>query len=1019
MANRFLKDSELQLPDLTVVSASAGAGKTQSLAMRYLQLLLSPRIKHNALPNILAITFTKNAAKEMRQRILELLKKTALADDRTLKEVQSYLDVDSKELIGRSTEILKLIFDRYSSVQIQTIDSFIARLFKAASFELGYDPAYEIILNVDAQLEQAFKDLSLEGMNKPEIVNILDALQFKLGSVTKGKDRMLWNPFLEIFQQVRSIYRTTLTYSKDLRNEDTSKKIEDLQAKVLREYLRLERNIHDLGLEPQQRLLAQIELAKANDLEKLCSLKPVLPPVKKPKKGGNVSSIAALTDIVMEIENLLSIYVELRAEQYFNPAVQAIDLLTVQLENLKTINRQIPIDDVQRLLTTVLQQGETPEIYFRLGDTIHHYLVDEFQDTAPIQHRILTPLFEEPLAGYGSCYIVGDTKQSIYRFRGADWRLMKKYEAENPYPSAHHNLIHLPKNFRSDEAIVELNRTLFETIIPAGEYADAASKSGLTTECHQEVDFKHKGKGVVEINYFDPENERDCKERLCAILHDIYQRSKSYRNIAILTGRNDDVEEVSGWLSEAAIPFVSYSSLDIRKRKIILELLSLLRFLDSPIDNLSFGAVIVGEMFANGQRIVPPETCIETMRHFLEEHTEKRVPIYKSFESAFPEEWHRLFERLFQSVGYLPLYDLVCEILKTFRVFHHFPHEEAALASLMEVVHQYESNVGNSLRSFLKDSITVGADDGWQVSDPSGSDAVKIMTVHKAKGLGFDIVIALINKFKTKAGNNFVEIADDGIRLLRIRKSDTERSDRLKNVYGKEGENIAVDALNALYVALTRAKEELYILAENDPESFPTKALQELNIVSYPKAEQAEIAVPKSDQVALFHSEEKTESAFKTSFAISTYEQHRGEAIHSVLSSIDYLEDISQEKLLEVCLARLPKSIDIDANAVAESLMTLISRETLKKFFVRREGRTILREHALVDNAGNLFRPDRIVIDSDSVTIIEYKTGTTSKTSEHIDQVQRYKSILGEIFPEKHLRGLLLYIDSATVEEVL
>ena len=252
-------------------------------------------------------------------------------------------------------------------------------------------------------------------------------------------------------------------------------------------------------------------------------------------------------------------YVEL----YYKPYTDAYTMMQPTVEKLKKQYGQIFIDDVARSLAEHLTNESVPEIYFKIGETIYHYLIDEFQDTSQIQWKNLFPLIEESLSKGGSLFVVGDTKQSIYGFRDADWRIMKRLTEANPFPSAYHDVQSLDINYRSYEKIVAFTKEVFHTIIPGQGFEDEAAASGLSTY-EQHATPEHTGKGYVEVDIVqEQDSDPPEKEALRTIIQECRSRGYRYSEIAILTPTNNHVIEVSGWLNEKGIP--NYFALHARR----------------------------------------------------------------------------------------------------------------------------------------------------------------------------------------------------------------------------------------------------------------------------------------------------------------------------------------------------------------------------------------------------------------------------------------------------------------------
>ena len=222
----------------------------------------------------------------------------------------------------------------------------------------------------------------------------------------------------------------------------------------------------------------------------------------------------------------------------------------------------------------------------------------------------------------------------------------------------------------------------------------------------------------------DDENPAE-KEKLQEIILELRTRGYNYNDIAILTQKNEDAVRVTSWLNEKDIDFISYSSLDIRRRQCIGELVSLLNFLDSPTDDLSFASFLLGDIFNS---ILAKDYMIiqrEQIRAFLFK-CRNTVPVYKEFQKDFESLWKRYFDGLFRSAGYLPLYDLVTEIFSVFRVFEIMENEEAAFVKILEAVKEFEGAGFNSLRDFLEFSAGADGDSAWNMDVPRELSAVKL-----------------------------------------------------------------------------------------------------------------------------------------------------------------------------------------------------------------------------------------------------------------------------------------------------
>ncbi len=310
-----------------------------------------------------------------------------------------------------------------------------------------------------------------------------------------------------------------------------------------------------------------------------------------------------------------------------------------------------------------------------------------------------------------------------------------------------------------------------------------------------------------------------------------------------MTYKNESVTKIAAWLNEKKIPFIPFSALDIRERKIIQEILALLRFLDFPPDDLSLATFLSGDLLEKELS----RTNISISRNRLHDfilicRQRKKYPLYTAFRDQYGEIWSRYFELLFKTVGFSPLYDLTTQIYRLFNVFESFPEEEASLVRLLEVIKKFEGQGKNNLREFLLFSKQVSGDEGlWTIEVAAEIEAVRIMTIHKAKGLGFPVVILVlfpeVPLYPTfYLQENKVATYPPEFYVLKLKKEIVKNCPDLESVYEEHRKKEMVNRLNTLYVALTRACDELYIIGIKGKRSYyPLKIFEDLELLSEPE----------------------------------------------------------------------------------------------------------------------------------------------------------------------------------------
>jgi ATP-dependent helicase/nuclease subunit A len=1019
------KDTELQFPNFTVVSASAGSGKTHTLTLKLLQLLLSSRISNNRLSNILAMTFTNNAAAEMRQRVLEYLKRAYFGDETILSQIADVVAMEKEQLSAKAGELIDAILCDYSAFQIQTIDSFIARVFRASALEFGYSPTIEILLDSRPLLDAAFEQFVRELSTEPAKKRLLEELTARLVD-SQSQARYVWNPFRKLSQEVRELYGTLSAQSKDvLLPEDDGAQARDLQKELFTVFQQLLKLVRQSGLETSSLFENVVVAADSCDIDKLISLKSIEKPLKAGKTKTEREKVEHWNmqfEQHVETFRMLKIeYIRSSAEQYYRSAVEAHRLFRKNIEQSMRRTNQIYLADANRALSSYISQEIVPQVYFYLGEAIAHYLIDEFQDTSRVQWDALKPLLEESLSKRGSLFIVGDTKQSIYTFRYADWHIMKQIMETTVFPSAPPQVKDLAVNYRSRERIVEFSTTVFHEIVPAHYNTEAPNASGLST-FKQEVQENNLGKGYAEVVSFEPNGELlPERTKLLDIIADCHKRGYEYGDITILTPKNSDVVEVSGWLNSAQIPFVSHSSLDIRSRRITGDLLALMRFLDSPIDDLVFASFILSKTFIlilSTRSDAPVEKDLHVF--VLEARRNNRsVPLYIMFRERYPSLWQQYFEQLFTVVGYLPLYDLATDIFKRFQIFSLVSEEEGTLAKLLEVIKNFEDLGQNNLKDFLTFAEEESDDSSWNIILPRGSAAVEVMTIHKAKGLGNRVVLVLLYDTKKNPSSRFLKEESDGIRLLHITKKEAESLEEFRQLYDENRLMHDVDDLNKLYVAFTRAREEMYILSVkseryDEPSKFlPVKGYEPTTKTFVQKKDS--ILTPQAEKRFATRSiSMDTTSAEK----LAVYERQRGDHIHTILSQIEFVDEHTEDSLYVLIEKQVEDTAaDADILRLKNTLEGFLSSPEILPWFTPQAGRKIFSEQEFVSAEGGLFRMDRIVVDANTVTVIDFKTGDDKEG--YTEQVQRYMNILKSYYPERSIQGILAFVDRKNLRVVV
>ncbi|PIU57454.1 MAG: hypothetical protein COS89_04515 [Deltaproteobacteria bacterium CG07_land_8_20_14_0_80_38_7] len=1054
-----------------VVEASAGSGKTYALARRYLKLLLnaSARQEEESLRSILAITFMNKTAVEMKERILELLKRLALdtfKNESQKKDLLEYIGLDEKTCKKASFQAMQEIIRRYDYFQVQTIDSFINSLLLGCAFRLGLSANFNIREGYNKHIASSLDQLLDSAAQSKEVKKLFIDFVWNYLRIENHSGWLAKNDILSVTESLFSEFNRygVPFYSHPIKDKEIVAKKKVVYQKILKIIKEIDRD----GI--NKRFVNGIKsFAEKNDehfhlgeLKSACWKKEEVPY----NKGVLVSN-----ELNAEWNNLrgeISALCEMEAYSLFNPYIEIFNevfkkfLLQSQKEDI------LFLEELNARASQLFGKDtiSVPEIFIRIGSRFQHFLIDEFQDTSVLQWNNIFLLAEEALSKGGTLFYVGDKKQAIYRFRGGEAKLFNTVKKELEQFGEKEEV--LSTNYRSSKEVVEFNNRIFspENIkqFVAGYNANQEEKSNTDTSFNfsplfeQELlqVFSHsvqnptdKPVGYVSVERFEIQPEKSeesnegeddeessdiVKEKLLKLVKELYSRSFEYKDIAVLSRSASNVEKISGWLIEEGIPIESERTLNIRENGLIKEITSFLKFLDSPIDNLSFASFILGEIFCTASGIAKTE-----IEDFLFKNKKnKKDPnvfaphLYRAFKKDFPQVWEKYIEIFFKNVGFMPLYEMLVTIYANFGVLDRFPDNQSFFMSFLELVKKKEDE-HSSIKAFLE-YFNDAINKDLYVKFPSSS-AVKVMTVHKAKGLEFQVVIIPFLKIapngESSTDNRSTSYTPNldheakTLRLLRLKKVYREFSPEIKDRYNDEFFRSFIDELNNIYVSFTRAKQELYIFIANKPGKTNTvdflipSDFTELGSKGEPPKKEAE----KESQYTLrpaHYSDwiEMLKNEFKETGQLKFHKQiKKGEIMHYVFSLLGNLYgkdlDVELSLCIELTQVRFPEFDDFEG--IKEKIKTLINDGRFKKLFFCEAGK-VFTEKEVVNCFGDTRCIDWLIVKDDTAVIVDFKSGTEVEDQEK--QVKEYIDLISAIYPEKKVSGYLLYVDNLKIKEV-
>lgn len=830
-------------PRILAVRASAGAGKTYQLTVRFLELLkqMDPGVvggaggrpavaswQAHALRQIVAITFTNRAAAEMKDRVILALKDIALETDKGRN-----LAAETRLAPAEAKAWLDTILEHFGDFQVRTIDSLLNTLMRAFAIEMGLPPEMDVNFDKEAVLDRCLDTLLASivwddprDLNRGLIVALVDAylhIEDAPGMVLERKIR----------ERIRDLYDRACQTAAEPADPDHAGALERLNAAGSALLSAMEACGFTECFRKNERIAEYLKSPRDN-LDKAFWNKDSLRQVSKKAEGFDRRDLGNLDRLFAELKAAAANYIRCHARARIYPYLRALAEIRKEVRARAESEGELLGGTWLERVNDYLHgdQGSAPYALLKMGTAVRHFLIDEFQDTSRRQWEALQVLVEECLATGGTLFYVGDVKQAIYGWRGGDWRLFGEV-LEEQFPSVEPERRAervLDTNYRSLPAIVDFNNSLYSTLIdpdlalrlaeymmPRGTPEDTCRDLAATlAENFRDVAQKLRprlpedaGPGLVRVASILGDSEgiaADVEAWLRRQVREAWERRG--KGIAVLVRSNAQAEAVATWLVAEAIPIVTENSLRLKSSPLVKGLVAFLHFLEYPLDDLAFWGALASPLFAG---LVEPEVAADVgagqaLADFLKAGRWQR-PLYRAFERAFPAASGRLVRSVLSRSGYLAPYDLVREVLAAFDVERRFPDQAVFTNRLLEIVFQAETRRSMSLSSFLQFWDETGAEE--QVGLPEDLSAVRILTIHKAKGLEFPVVFVPFTNWKRRpdkealtSGGELVWLQASGGVPLPPDLADLRLETTMEDV---------VENLNTLYVATTRPREELYL----------------------------------------------------------------------------------------------------------------------------------------------------------------------------------------------------------------
>lgn len=706
----------------------------------------------------------------------------------------------------------------------------------------------------------------------------------------------------------------------------------------------------------------------------------------------------------------------------FQQNVNALSLLNVIHQEFKKIQEEqnvVSISDFNKIISEEIKNQPAPYIYERFGEKYHHFFIDEFQDTSQLQWNNLIPLIDNALASeenniQGSLMIVGDPKQSIYRWRGGKAeQFIGLSKNENPFVNNKKEVKNLETNYRSFSEVISFNNDFFKFL--SYKFLNEDYKNLYENHSFQKTNTK-KG-GYVNISFIESEKDESFNqdeadysyknlqylEKTLSTINKVKEKGFSYNEMVILIRKNDFGILLANYLTENNIPILSSETLLIQNATEVKLIIALLRYLNNnkDVESKSFVLYYVARYCQNE---LPIHDFIAHLKDVSETELETKlakIGIKISFKNCRKKSLYEAVELM----------------------VHSFLQEKANTSYIqyfMDLILEKDSKTQSGIAEFL---------DYWDktgfkksIPSPEGLEAVRIMTIHKSKGLEFPVVIYpfaeenFSRSIQDKLWLNFDK--DDAVdfpkALVNSKNEVVTYGNEARTVFEEKQQEKLLDIINILYVTLTRAEEQLYIVSNLVKTSKGKIVENNLFYFFIEYLQNAELFEENKLAYEFGNSDRKSKKEEKTSLAETIqpikeklpfenikiakreallWNTQQGEAInygtvlHEILALITYKSTVDEAVLKAIELGLITQN---ESQKIKEKIIQIIENKELTVFFD--DDATIYNEHTIIDKQFGNIKPDRISLKNNDAYLLDYKTG--EQLPSHKKQINQYAEAL-------------------------
>ena len=1062
-----MSEVKLPLPEFKVLRASAGSGKTYALVKHYLKTCLT-KDDVSYFKHILAITFTNKAADEMKVRVIETMKGIGNHDekmDSMAADLSAELGIQEPTLRKKAEDIYLRMMTNYGQIGIMTIDKFVNRLVKSFAFDLKFDGDYRIELDDTKLIETAVDEL-LSKVGEDKLLTELlekfveqrvdDEASWKVRDDLVRFGKLLFKeevkPVLASLEKTESkefiaLHRAFLKAYHDekkaviLRGEKALKLIQDHQLQdafsgnfIPKYFLTISKGKLDLpNATVRKQFLGEKDMVAKKETDALKQAVHAITPQLTDYYEGILGFFEGEEGRILQLKKAI-------ANHILQLAV--LSKLHELISEIQLQNNAYTFADLNQKIQEVVSDNPAPFIYERLGERYHHFLIDEFQDTSVLQWQNFLPLVENALAKANLNLIVGDGKQAIYRWRNGDVRQLQQlpelirpaqlepkslaeevfYERQASLQRNYKGEV-LPDNWRSAHEVVSFNNTLFDALalnlpshhksIYEGQHQNPKGVEGgwVTVQA-----YHHRTKADLEP---------DRNERIIALIKEQEDLGYERKDIAILVRKKADGSSIAQALLEANIHTITDESLALGAHPAPQAVIALMKALSNDQDEASAVA------FIQCLSAIRPEFVLnEVFEKYIQLPEEKYDKSSFDLKGFIRENMPRLqVDQLLE----LTLYEFMTLVSQELGLTTKYvAYAEALLQLALE--HQSQESLG--FAGFIEFWENHGQRKSIKV--PDTIQGVRVMTVHKSKGLEFPVVIAVQSASKGGAHQLFPVTLDPAIFELpaAIVPLNALKDTWAHAQYEAEKEQAYLDDMNVTYVALTRAEKHLHVLLEvsDKPKGeadFNTHLRDQLKLQVGNDIYSDRIACGKPLPQKKTTNNDTEVGAELTDIHVADNElrlrvgvenplnplednqltpRGMGQEVHKLLEKVKVTADFDRFKSMPWPWQQMSKE---EWAKVLSTVEAVLQMPECQQWFSKEV--EVLNEQELLDPQGKSHRPDRVVMSNEELIVIDYKTGKEEK--KHLKQVKEYMDLLST-FHKGVIKGFLLYTDTLHVVEM-